>query len=66
MAFNIQAIIGAGHVHQGDPCPTCHDGKIQVVQTKVVSDTRIQYLGCRKCNHRPPLNKVFKPITGSQ
>ncbi len=45
----------------GQPCPNC-DGRLQVVNTKIVSDTRVRYLGCRKCGYRPKRNCRCVPL----
>lgn len=43
------------------PCPRC-GGHIQVVNTKIVGENRLRYLGCRKCGYRPPQNKLIIPL----
>lgn len=45
----------------GSHCPIC-PGKLQVVNTKVIARTRVRYLGCRSCGHRPEQNIVCVPL----
>lgn len=45
----------------GDPCLKC-SGRLQVVNTKVAGDSRIRYLGCRACGHRPADNIIVIPL----
>lgn len=50
--------------HQsGDECPNpkCTGGVLTVVQTSVEGDSRLRYLGCRKCGQRPDDNKIIVP-----
>jgi len=49
-------------LRSGDPCPECHTGRIQVVNSKVVGESRVQYTGCRRCGFRPVFNKVIIPL----
>ena len=44
----------------GDPCPCGH--YLIVVNSKLVGDTRVQYVGCRRCGYRPVGNKVVVPL----
>jgi C4-type Zn-finger protein len=44
-----------------DRCPIC-GGHMQVVNTKIVGNSRIRYYGCRACGFRPADNKVTVPI----
>lgn len=42
-------------------CPNC--GKtFATLNTRVVGDTRIRYVGCRECKVRPKDNKVYVPL----
>ena len=45
----------------GDPCERC-GGRVQVVNTRVRGEHRIQYLGCRACGWRPAANKLVIPL----
>ncbi len=37
----------------GDTCPQCGD-RLQVINTRVVGEHRVRYVGCRTCGFRPP------------
>jgi hypothetical protein len=43
-----------------DACPRC-GSILQVVNSKVVGDTRVRYIGCRRCGFRPENNKTLVP-----
>jgi hypothetical protein len=45
-------------------CPKC-GGKIIVVNSLRISESRIRYLGCRKCGFRPHDNKRVVPLPAS-
>jgi hypothetical protein len=47
----------------GDPC-LC-GGRIHVVNTRILGNTRIRYLGCRRCGFRPANNKVQVPLANA-
>lgn len=38
-------------------CPTCGRGKLIVVNTLLVGNSRVRYRGCRRCGYRPEGNK---------
>lgn len=52
-------------VRLDDPCPVrgC-TGRLGVYSTRITDDgaSRVQYLACRVCGHRPEENKVIMPI----
>jgi len=50
-----------GVVQSGDDCTKC-DGRLIVVNTFVVGDERIRYLGCRQCGYRPKNNCQRIPL----
>jgi hypothetical protein len=45
-------------------CPKC-GGKIIVVNSFTISQSRIRYFGCRGCGYRPDDNKRVVPLTAS-
>lgn len=42
-------------------CSQC-GAMLQVLNTKIVGDSRIRYYGCRSCGFRPPKNKRIVPL----
>lgn len=51
-------------MNSGDKCHQC-DGRLQVVNTVVIGQTRKRYLGCRRCGWRPRENVVTLPLVYS-
>jgi hypothetical protein len=43
-------------------CPKC-GGRIIVVNSLRISQSRIRYRGCRQCGYRPPDNKRVVPLS---
>ena len=47
----------------GDVCPQCQSARLQVLNSIVVSESRVRYFGCRRCGFRPEQNVVTVPLT---
>ena len=43
-------------------CPDCKQLTVQVVNSKVVGESRIRYYGCDACGKRPDDNKRIVPL----
>ena len=50
-------MMGADRMRPGDPCDRC-GAKLQVLNTMIRHNSRVRYLGCRRCGYRPPGNKI--------
>ena len=48
-------------ISSGQPCEKCRRGYYVVLDSFVKGTRRIQYLGCRRCGHRPAENKRSFP-----
>ena len=42
-------------------CEKC-GARLQVVNTKIIGESRVRYYGCRDCGFRPPGNKHVLPL----
>jgi len=47
----------------GDRCPECGHYYV-TVNTRIIPDAmlRVRYIGCRRCGHRPPDNRIEVPL----
>ena len=48
-------------IHSGQSCEACKGGYYVVLDTLVKGTKRVQYLGCKRCGHRPEDNRRAFP-----
>lgn len=49
-------------MQSGDPCPECGN-RLSVLNTKTAGASRVRYLGCRACGHRPEGGRRAVPLS---
>jgi len=43
------------------PCAVCGGGRLIIKNTRHIAGTVVRYLGCNRCDARPPRNKIVAP-----